>query len=346
MDYGKLSYAIEGSPPQTIMLRPGVTTLGSAPENDVVLDAQGVSPYHTRLICTADDCWVMDLDSAEGTFLNQVRLRPLARYPLRDGDILRIGPYFVRYSGGSKSDDDLGGLLKGIVKEIAPHRKQQVLPPEVAARLSRVGAPPTRSVRRLPARQLRGSGGPPRIPFVGLYRDGMSSYTQYLPPCYQDDPFMGRFLMIFEAILDPLERMLDEIHRYFDPQLAPERMLPWLASWVDLVLNEKWPLERRRALVAAAAELYRWRGTRHGLSEYIRIYTGITPTIIEADPQSASNGAPALPPHVFQVILEVPDAASVERELVEVIIETQKPAHTGYILEIRTLEPAPVSVAQ
>ena len=62
-----------------------------------------------------------------------------------------------------------------------------------------------------------------------------------------------------KSILEPLERTIDEIHHYFDPRLTPEAMLPWLATWVDLVLNEKWPLERRRALVRRAADLYRWQ---------------------------------------------------------------------------------------
>jgi phage tail-like protein len=138
-------------------------------------------------------------------------------------------------------------------------------------------------------------------------------------------------LLIFESILDPIERTVDNINLMFDPQVAPEAMLPWLATWVDLVLNENWPLARRRALVGAAAELYRWRGTRRGLSDYIRIYTGVEPEIIEpGQPQGRS-----LPANVFRVIIRAPDPSQIDRALVEAIIEAEKPAHTGYLLDIR-----------
>ena len=164
---------------------------------------------------------------------------------------------------------------------------------------------------------------------------GNRSDLQYLPPSFHEDEFLGRFLLIFESILDPIERTIDNIDLYFDPRLAPEPLLPWLASWFDLVLNEKWPIERRRALVHAAADLYRWRGTRRGLSEYLRIYTGVEPTIIEPGQEQRSNGSSSLPAHVFRVVLEVPDPRLVERDLVEAIIEAEKPAHTAYILELR-----------
>jgi phage tail-like protein len=335
MEFGTLSYAVEGAIPRMITLRPGVTTLGRAPENDIVLDAEGVSAYHTRVLCTADDSWVMDLGSEEGTFLNHVRLRPNARYPLRDGDILFIGPFFVRYSQPNQPTDEITGLLKGIVKEGAGRKRPQVLPPEVAGRLSQVGGPPTRATARASARRLRGNAPLVKGVLSLRPRESASSYLQYLPPVYQDHDFLGRFLLIFETIMEPLERVVDEIHYYFDPRTAPEGMLPWLASWVDLVLNEKWPLGRRRALVRAAAELYRWRGTRRGLSEYIRIYTGIEPTIEEPELDLQTNGTRGLPANVFRVILEVPDPEAIDRRLVQAIIEAEKPANAGYMLDIR-----------
>jgi P2-related tail formation protein len=104
---------------------------------------------------------------------------------------------------------------------------------------------------------------------------------------------------------------------------------------VDLVLNENWPLERRRALIASAAYLYRWRGTRRGLSDYIRLYTGFAPRIVEPGQERRERGEQPLAAHTFRVILEVPDPAQIDRALVEQIIEAEKPAHTAYALEIR-----------
>src|SRR5882757_3303547 len=76
-----------------------------------------------------------------------------------------------------------------------------------------------------------------------------SSYLQYLPAPFHADPFVGRFLLIFESILSPIERTIDNVATYFDPRLTPPELLPWLASWVGLELDENWPIAQQRQLV-------------------------------------------------------------------------------------------------
>jgi phage tail-like protein len=171
------------------------------------------------------------------------------------------------------------------------------------------------------------------------------SYLEYLPALYRDDEFMGRFLLIFESILNPIENTVDNLALYFDPLMTPESLVPWLASWVDLTLDPTWPIERRRELVKSAAELYRWRGTRRGLAEYLRIYTGSVPEISEYIPgmrldhetrlgintQLGSSGAG----HHFTVTLELDGDSQIDTGKVKAIIEAQKPAHTVYTLQIK-----------
>lgn len=172
--------------------------------------------------------------------------------------------------------------------------------------------------------------------------DRYSSYLQYLPAFYREDDFTGRFLHIFEDILEPLESIVDDLAFYFDADTTPESFLTWLASWVGLVLDEKWPELRRRELVKSIAELYRWRGTKRGLSEYLRIYTGVTPQIIEhtrtagdeSKPTASGGRARREQPHCFSVILDVHDASAIDADTVKAIIEAEKPAHTIYILQI------------
>lgn len=172
-----------------------------------------------------------------------------------------------------------------------------------------------------------------------------SSYLEHLPALYRDDEFMGRFLLIFESIMKPLENTVDNLHLYFDPLIAPEPLLPWLSSWLDLALDPTWPTERRRELVKHCVELYRWRGTKHGLSEYLRIYTGAVPEISEyvpgmrldrktklgTDTKLGSSGAG----HHFTVTLDLNEDGAVSTETIRTIIEAQKPAHTVYTLVIR-----------
>lgn len=106
-----------------------------------------------------------------------------------------------------------------------------------------------------------------------------SSFLQYLPNVYQEDEtsrlFLDRFLSIFETIFSGIETKIDNIAKYFDPLSAPKQFLPWLASWLALVLDENWPEDKKRELIRLAPELYKKRGTLAGLKQYIEIYTGL-----------------------------------------------------------------------
>jgi len=310
MDYGTLVYAQRGGVVQRFALRPGTITLGRATTNDLQLDDPSVAAQHVRLFCRADGCWVSDLGSPEGTTLNLARLQPNLRQLLRDGDIVQVGPFFVRYVAGQPA---ASGETPG----------PRMLPPEVAARAQ----PPTAMQSRFAgARRLRGNSRPPAtLPPSGE----VSSYLQYLPPRYQEMAFMGRFLLIFESILGPLERMIDDLDLYFDPLVAPEAMLPWLATWLGLTLDGHLTVAQQRALLRAAAQLYKLRGTLSGMSEVVQLCTGVVPEIIEpGSPQST------LPPHVFKVIVRVAEPDKLDRPLLERMIALQKPAHTSYILEV------------
>ncbi len=173
-----------------------------------------------------------------------------------------------------------------------------------------------------------------------------SRLLDYLPPVFREDKMMGRFLMIFDSIITPIENTVDNMALYFDPRITPEPLLAWLASWVDIAMDPRWPLERRRELVSNAAELYRWRGTRRGLSEYLRIYTGKKPQIIEYIPGMILDEKTELgvntvlgssgTGHHFTVVISAEENENVDRRVVKQIIESQKPAHTDYTLQIET----------
>lgn len=185
-------------------------------------------------------------------------------------------------------------------------------------------------------------------------------YLRYLPSLYQKDEMMGRLLMLFESFWAPIEQQIDHIPFYFDPKFTPSDFLPWLASWLDLALDERWPEEKRRQLLQSAASLYRKRGTRRGLQEALQIYTDAWPEIIEhragnfrLGPTARLGPSIALgshnAPHTFTVILRLPpvvceggeaEQARLERErrrMIETIIEKEKPAHTAYTLRLESV---------
>jgi len=191
-------------------------------------------------------------------------------------------------------------------------------------------------------------------------------YLQHLPRVYQEqDELMGRFLMLFESFWAPIEAQIDTFPYYFNPEFTPSELLPWLATWVDLSLDDRWPEDKRRKLLQAAVSLYRKRGTRAGLQEYLEIYTGARVQISEhgannflLGPNSRLGPGVALGtinmPHTFTVTVfleadtlrgtngkqKATDPARLEtdaRRMIEAIIEAEKPAHTSYQLRFQAV---------
>jgi pSer/pThr/pTyr-binding forkhead associated (FHA) protein len=77
------------SPEATFRLQSGaVKTVGRAPRADFVLDVALVSRLHCRLTAGDEQLEVIDLESTNGTFVNDQRIE-VAR--LAAGDRLRIG---------------------------------------------------------------------------------------------------------------------------------------------------------------------------------------------------------------------------------------------------------------
>ena len=140
-----------------------------------------------------------------------------------------------------------------------------------------------------PARPRRAA---PRRESASITVKAKGRYLKYLPRVFEEqDELMGRFLMLFESFWAPIEGQIDAVHHYFDPALMPLDLLPWLASWVDLTLDDHWPEAKRRQLLKAAVSLYRKRGTRRGLQEYLEIYTGAQVRVSEHGAQQLSPGA-------------------------------------------------------
>jgi phage tail-like protein len=160
-----------------------------------------------------------------------------------------------------------------------------------------------------------------------------------LPGVYRDlDDNIGRFTETFDALLAPAWMVLDNIDAYFDPALAPLDFLHVLAAWVGMPLDGNWREDQARRLVARAVELYRWRGTRRGVSALVEAYTGVVPEVEDSGGTvwSATPGAPA--PGVDQpsVRVRVQLPADSDEDLVRLtrLIAENVPAHVAVNVEI------------
>ena len=64
--------------------------VGSAPSCDLVIDEQLVSQRHTEFATRADGCWLKDLNSKNGTFVNGTKLSSNTERLLVDDDVVSI----------------------------------------------------------------------------------------------------------------------------------------------------------------------------------------------------------------------------------------------------------------
>ena len=171
--------------------------------------------------------------------------------------------------------------------------------------------------------------------------DGLPSphpIGDHLPGLYRDDAFTQRLTSAFDEVLAAAVQVLDCFPAYLDPALAPEDFLEWLGGWVGAAPDETWPLERRRAFVAAASELFRARGTPAGLAAHVAVFTGGEVELAEPGAAAWSREAgAAVPagtsPDLF-IRVRVKDPRAVSASGLESLVAASKPAHLAHRIEI------------
>jgi phage tail-like protein len=312
---------------QQVELGHAPLSIGRAESNDLVLQHPKVSRLHA-IIEPQGEGWVLiDQDSSNGTWVGEARLQPMQPHPLKPDLRYRIAIFEIQFVPAEKAAPP--GPPEKRTTPPPEKPRPQPGPPKAPAK------PKTkRRPKRKPAFEIP---GPPTIPPTppSSPANGYEEHNQafglgaesrrllsYLPPIYHDSPFLARFLLAFEGLMAPLEQTADHFDLFLDPRTAPQSFLPTLASWLGLTLDEKWPAEKIRALLLAAPRLFRMRGTKDGLVEHLRIYSGLKAQIEEPDDR----------PHHFIVRLKTPKRHKLDRETLERIIEANRPAHTTYEL--------------
>ena len=118
-----------------------------------------------------------------------------------------------------------------------------------------------------------------------------STSLEHLPAAYRETPeaedFTERFLSMFDATIEQLDRAITRAAALVDAQGVPDEVLPWLGAFLDLAFDSSWTPAERRALIARAPRLYRERGTPAGLAEIIELVTGVKPALVELGPDRA-----------------------------------------------------------
>jgi hypothetical protein len=169
---------------------------------------------------------------------------------------------------------------------------------------------------------------------------------QLLPGVFQltlgaDTP-LNMLLGLMEELQEPSEQILAELERFFDPRRTNDPFVPYLTGWTGLgwllagssnggEAAEMFApgLGRLGELVAEAAFHIRWRGTARGLVHFLETATGLTG--FEVDEQVTADDGTRRPNHIR---VRAPGAAASYRELIDHIVEHEKPAHVTHEVTI------------
>ena len=90
----RMIVSIDGVVIKEVELTKERTTLGRRPYNDIVIDNLAVSGEHAVIHMTDDGVEIEDVGSTNGTYVNA---KAVTRQELRNGDIVEVGKYKIRF---------------------------------------------------------------------------------------------------------------------------------------------------------------------------------------------------------------------------------------------------------
>ena len=97
-----------------------VITIGRRTDNDLCLDNLSISGYHSQINSVLDDCFLEDLDSTNGTFVNS---KIIKKHALKDGDIIDIGNHRIKYVNHLASSSANSEFDKTLIMTTTTQRK-------------------------------------------------------------------------------------------------------------------------------------------------------------------------------------------------------------------------------
>lgn len=91
----KLTLSFKGRVLRIFPLQQGATLIGNDPACPIHIDSLAVEPKHARIEVRGQEAILYDLDSKDGTFVNQNKI---TEHTLKDNDQIRVGKHTLLYS--------------------------------------------------------------------------------------------------------------------------------------------------------------------------------------------------------------------------------------------------------
>jgi phage tail-like protein len=208
----------------------------------------------------------------------------------------------------------------------------------------------------------------PSVRSVRIERPGHRLLAQLPRMWSRNEPdagFLQRYLAPAEGLLHELDLRAANRDLIADPRTVPDDALAWLAGLVGLALDQRWPAGALRRLLAQAFDLFRIRGTQGCLERILALYLdrpvavverwrmrGLAGTVLGAPTAQVrapavggaaatsgalgrfqvggtAPGADGFNPTAHRFVVLVPaELTEEQRQVISVIVEQHKPAHT------------------
>ncbi|MFZ1546299.1 MAG: FHA domain-containing protein [Candidatus Nitrotoga sp.] len=113
----KLMLSMDGVVLQEYALDKERMTIGRRPSSEIVIDNIAVSGEHAAIVTILNDSFLEDLDSTNGTLVNDVAIK---RHFLQNNDVIEIGKYKLKYLNDQQSPSTAADFEKTMVFRASP----------------------------------------------------------------------------------------------------------------------------------------------------------------------------------------------------------------------------------
>lgn len=162
---------------------------------------------------------------------------------------------------------------------------------------------------------------------------------QQLPPVLAHDTVLRGFVLALEEIADSVRERIDGVEHQLDVDLASPEMLQYVAAWLGIALEPSETGERQRALVRAAGDTVRWRGTRYGVERMLEAATGSRVTVRDGGGVLGAAERPG--PFDPVVRVQVDSTGGLTEQQVRSLLASELPVGALLELEVRFPQEAP-----
>jgi len=350
-----------------------VFAIGRLADNNLPLNHQKISRHHADITFNGNFYAIEDLESSNGTYVNDERLEARKPHPLKTGDVIRVGPFtltLLRIEQAVTESPAPPATATPAAESSVPPAEQPAEPPDAAVHISQPPPPAESATTTPPVRTVAPDQAPIKEPppvkdhaketngkskshpirdtELEVYRDARPAATNGHRPLAPYQPIAGIPLDVsrYMEYLPGVYSDSDFLKRYLlimESILAP---LEWGVDSFEQFYNPlvttpdwlQWIGSWFDILVHPTVPIERQRAVVKELNELYRRRG--TRRALSRLLELYFGVQPEIiehetPPCTFTVRLPLgTDDSPLNRSLAEQLITACKPAHTGFTLEV------------